>query len=85
MHIIFKHIIVFDVIRLNVMAISIVWTIYDDFNLFFQPDPRELAQQFEEFYEDIFEELSKHGELENLNVCENQADHMVSLAICLPY
>ena len=29
------------------------------------------------FYEDIFEELSKYGELESLNVCDNMADHMV--------
>lgn len=31
----------------------------------------------QEFYEDIFEELAKHGEIENLNVCDNLADHMV--------
>ncbi|KAL2635050.1 hypothetical protein R1flu_006529 [Riccia fluitans] len=29
------------------------------------------------FYEDIFEELGKYGELESLNVCDNLADHMV--------
>ena len=34
----------------------------------------------QDFYEDIFEELSKFGELENLNVCDNMADHMVSSA-----
>lgn len=33
---------------------------------------------FQDFYEDIFEELSKYGEIENLNVCDNLADHMVS-------
>lgn len=32
---------------------------------------------FQDFYEDIFEELAKHGEIENLNVCDNLADHMV--------
>lgn len=31
----------------------------------------------QDFYEDIFEELSKYGEIENLNVCDNLADHMV--------
>ncbi|KAL0924171.1 hypothetical protein M5K25_004980 [Dendrobium thyrsiflorum] len=31
----------------------------------------------ENFYEDLFEELSKYGELESLNVCDNLADHMV--------
>ncbi len=25
----------------------------------------------------MFEELAQHGELENLNVCDNFADHMV--------
>lgn len=32
---------------------------------------------YQDFYEDIFEELSKYGEIENLNVCDNLADHMV--------
>ena len=27
--------------------------------------------------EDVFEELDKFGEIENLNVCDNLADHMV--------
>lgn len=27
--------------------------------------------------EDIFEELDKYGEIENLNICDNLADHMV--------
>jgi RNA recognition motif-containing protein len=31
----------------------------------------------QDFYEDIFEELSKYGEIENLNVCDNLADHMI--------
>lgn len=31
----------------------------------------------QDFYEDVFEELAQHGELENLNVCDNFADHMV--------
>lgn len=40
-------------------------------------DPRKIQEHFEDFYEDIFEELSKYGELESLNVCDNLADHMV--------
>lgn len=32
---------------------------------------------WQDFYEDIFEELAKFGEIENLNVCDNLADHMV--------
>ncbi|KAG0577816.1 hypothetical protein M758_5G177100 [Ceratodon purpureus] len=42
-----------------------------------QSDPRKLQEHFEDFYEDIFEELSKYGEIENLNVCDNLADHMI--------
>ncbi|KAH0466476.1 hypothetical protein IEQ34_003714 [Dendrobium chrysotoxum] len=40
-------------------------------------DPRKIQEHFENFYEDLFEELSKYGELESLNVCDNLADHMV--------
>eukprot|EP01018_Ginkgo_biloba_P034389 Gb_34576 [translate_table: standard] len=40
-------------------------------------DARKAQQHFEDFYEDIFEELSKYGEIENLNICDNLADHMV--------
>ncbi|KAK9127644.1 hypothetical protein Syun_016441 [Stephania yunnanensis] len=40
-------------------------------------DPRKIQQHFEDFYEDLFEELNKYGEIESLNVCDNLADHMV--------
>ncbi|XP_052174008.1 splicing factor U2af small subunit B-like [Diospyros lotus] len=40
-------------------------------------DPRKIQRHFEDFYEDLFEELSKYGEIENLNICDNLADHMV--------
>ncbi|GMY15887.1 splicing factor U2af small subunit B-like [Fagus crenata] len=40
-------------------------------------DPRTIQTHFEEFYEDLFEELSKYGEIESLNICDNLADHMV--------
>ena len=33
----------------------------------------------QDFYEDLFEELSKYGEIESLNICDNLADHMVSI------
>ena len=39
--------------------------------------PRELEEHFEDFYEDVFDELAKHGEIEGLNVCDNLADHLV--------
>lgn len=40
-------------------------------------DPRKIQQHFEDFYEDIFTELAKFGEIESLNVCDNLADHMI--------
>ncbi|XP_047325871.1 splicing factor U2af small subunit B-like [Impatiens glandulifera] len=40
-------------------------------------DPKKIQEHFEDFYEDIFEELNKFGEIENLNVCDNLADHMI--------
>lgn len=40
-------------------------------------DPHKMQSHFEDFYEDLFEELDKHGEIESLNVCDNLADHMV--------
>ncbi|CAI9777122.1 unnamed protein product [Fraxinus pennsylvanica] len=40
-------------------------------------DPKKIQEHFEDFYEDIFEELSKFGEIETLNVCDNLADHMI--------
>lgn len=40
-------------------------------------DPGKVQEHFENFYEDIFEELSKFGDLESLNICDNMADHMV--------
>ncbi|CAK7345954.1 unnamed protein product [Dovyalis caffra] len=40
-------------------------------------DPHKIQEHFEEFYEDIFEELGKFGEIESLNVCDNLADHMI--------
>ncbi|OAY70710.1 splicing factor U2af small subunit B-like isoform X2 [Ananas comosus] len=40
-------------------------------------EPKKIQEHFEDFYEDIFEELSKFGELESLNVCDNLADHMI--------
>eukprot|EP00898_Chlorokybus_atmophyticus_P002324 jgi/Chlat1/3092/Chrsp21S03338 len=42
-----------------------------------QVDMKKVQEHFEDFYEDIFEELSRFGEIENLNVCDNLADHMV--------
>jgi len=40
-------------------------------------DEKKGFQYFEEFYEDIYEELSQYGEIEELNVCDNICDHMM--------
>ena len=41
------------------------------------PEEERRAQaDFEDFYEDIFEELAQFGELESLHVCDNVADHL---------
>ncbi|XP_050114788.1 uncharacterized protein LOC126592995 isoform X1 [Malus sylvestris] len=39
--------------------------------------PRKIQDNFEDFYEDPFEELSKYGLIESLNICDNLADHMM--------
>ncbi|KAI7996880.1 Splicing factor U2af small subunit A [Camellia lanceoleosa] len=36
-----------------------------------------LSYDGRDFYEDLFEELSKYGEIESLNICDHLADHMV--------
>ena len=38
---------------------------------------QEALTHFENFYEDIFLELAKHGELLELNVCDNLGDHLI--------
>mmetsp|Transcript_39591 Transcript_39591/g.112275 ORF Transcript_39591/g.112275 Transcript_39591/m.112275 type:complete len:288 (-) Transcript_39591:810-1673(-) len=42
-----------------------------------QFDAIKAQGHFEDFYEDVFEELGQFGEIENLNICDNLADHMV--------
>ena len=37
----------------------------------------ELQEHFDLFYEDIFMELAKYGEIEEMNVCDNVGDHLV--------
>ena len=37
----------------------------------------DAIRHFEEFYEEVFLELSKYGELEELNVCDNIGDHLI--------
>ena len=40
-------------------------------------DPYQATFPAQDFYEDIFEEVDKYGEIEHLNICDNLADHMV--------
>ncbi|KAK7244973.1 hypothetical protein RIF29_39802 [Crotalaria pallida] len=40
-------------------------------------DPDKVQDHFEDFYQDLFEELSKYGQIQSLNICDNLADHMV--------
>lgn len=38
---------------------------------------KEAIRHFEDFYEEVFLELSKHGELQDLNICDNLGDHLI--------
>lgn len=40
-------------------------------------DDKNHQSAFDEFYEDVFEELSNYGEVEELKVCENLGGHLV--------
>ena len=40
-------------------------------------DKKTLKKQFDEFYEDIFDELSKYGRVKELNVCDNVCEHLL--------
>ena len=37
----------------------------------------QLQEHFEDFYEDIFTELAKYGDVAELNVCDNLGEHLV--------
>lgn len=43
----------------------------------FQPDEKKIQSEFEEFYEEIFDELANYGFVEELHVCDNLGDHLV--------
>ncbi|ETV91461.1 hypothetical protein H310_14001 [Aphanomyces invadans] len=42
-----------------------------------QLDQKTVDEDFEDFFEEVFEELCKFGKLEELNVCDNLGDHLV--------
>lgn len=33
--------------------------------------------QFEDFFEEVYQELSKFGEISEMNVCDNLGDHLI--------
>jgi splicing factor U2AF subunit len=40
-------------------------------------DLKEAIRQFEDFYEEVFLELTKHGEIKDMIVCDNLGDHLI--------
>lgn len=42
-------------------------------------DKVQFQEDFNEFYDEIFEEFKNYGKLEDVQVCENLGDHMVGL------
>ena len=44
-------------------------------------DKVQFQDDFNEFYDEIFEEFKNYGKLEDVQVCENLGDHMVSQLI----
>ena len=47
-----------------------------------QLDPKKVQEEFDDFYEEVYDELAGYGEIEELNVCENLGDHMVGNVYC---
>ena len=41
-------------------------------------DKEQFQEDFNEFYDEIFEEFKNYGKLEDVQVCENLGDHMVN-------
>jgi splicing factor U2AF subunit len=40
-------------------------------------DTQKWEEEFESFYEEVFEELGSYGEVEEMHVCDNLGDHLV--------
>ncbi|EME27364.1 Splicing factor U2af small subunit A [Galdieria sulphuraria] len=36
----------------------------------------DIKYHFDDFYEDVYDELSKYGEIEEMHVCENMSEHL---------
>ena len=44
--------------------------------------PEQMQDDFDLFYEDVFMELAKFGEVEEMIVCDNIGDHLVGNVYC---
>ncbi|KAK3609360.1 hypothetical protein CHS0354_036599 [Potamilus streckersoni] len=42
-----------------------------------QMDELEIQQHYDEFFEEVYVEMEKYGEIEEMNVCDNLGDHLV--------
>ena len=42
-----------------------------------RPDMDKVEKEFKDFYEEVFDELSQYGYIEELHVCDNLGDHIV--------
>ena len=42
-----------------------------------QLDESALQAHFDEFYEDVYEELATFGDIQELNVCDNLGEHLI--------
>ncbi|XP_046344174.1 splicing factor U2AF 35 kDa subunit-like [Haliotis cracherodii] len=42
-----------------------------------QMDEFEIQQHYDEFFEEVYVEMEKYGEIEEMNVCDNLGDHLV--------
>ena len=45
-------------------------------------EPGEEQEEFIDYYEEIFEELAKFGEIEKLVICDNIGEHLVGNVYC---
>ncbi|KAK7105344.1 splicing factor U2AF 35 kDa subunit-like isoform X2 [Littorina saxatilis] len=42
-----------------------------------QLDDFEIQQHYDEFFEEVYVEMEKYGEIEEMNICDNLGDHLV--------
>ena len=42
-------------------------------------EEKEIQEGFEDFYIDVFDEVAKFGEMDDLFVCDNLGDHLIGV------